>query len=58
MLRWLDRYPVLVEIKGSSEVLKAKNIWITSNMPPEDWYPTIDEPTRAALLRRLEITRF
>jgi len=58
MLRWLDRYPVLVEIKGSSEVLKAKEIWITSNVHPQDWYPTVDEATRNALLRRLEITLF
>lgn len=58
MLRWLDRYPVLVEVKGSSEVLKAKTIWITSNLAPEDWYPNVDQPTKDALLRRLQITRF
>ena len=29
MLRWLDRYPTIVEIKGSSCVLNAKRIWIT-----------------------------
>lgn len=58
MLRWLDRYPVLVEIKGSSTVLKAKSIWITSNLHPKDWYPTLDEETKNALLRRLTITVF
>ena len=36
MLRWLDRYPVVVEVKGSSVVLKAKKIWITSNLHPRD----------------------
>jgi len=58
LLRWLDRYPVLVEIKGSSEVLKAERIWITSNLAPEDWYPNVDEGTKQALLRRLQVTRF
>lgn len=58
MLRWLDRYPVLVEIKGSSTVLKAKKIWITSNLDPRQWYPELDTSTRDALLRRLTITYF
>lgn len=58
LLRWLDRYPVLVEIKGSSTVLRAKTIWITSNKPVEEWYPMIDPLTLDALLRRLEITIF
>lgn len=58
MLRWLDRYPVVVEVKGSSVVLKATNIWITSNIHPNDWYPTLDQETKNALLRRLQITHF
>lgn len=52
MLRWLDRYPTIVEVKGSSVVLKAKKIWITSNLPPEQWYPDLDNDTLAALRRR------
>jgi hypothetical protein len=58
LLRWLDRYPVTVEIKGSATVLKATNIWITSNISPNDWYPDLDEGTKAALRRRLNITHF
>lgn len=58
MLRWLDRYPVIVEIKGSSTVLKAKTIWITSNKNPREWYVDLDEETKDALLRRLNITEF
>lgn len=58
MLRWLDRYPVIVEIKGGSVVLKAKCIWITSNVDPAEWYPELDYSTRDALLRRLNITYF
>lgn len=52
MLRWLDRYPTIVEVKGSSVVFKAKRIWITSNLPPEMWYPDLDQETFSALKRR------
>lgn len=55
ILRWFDRYPVIVEVKGSSTVLKADEIWITSNLHPHMWYPALDEETRNALFRRLEI---
>lgn len=55
ILRWFDRYPVIVEVKGSSVVLKATKIWITSNLNPLYWYPTLDEATREALMRRLTI---
>jgi len=55
ILRWLDRYPVRVEIKGSSKPLVSAAIWITSNLSPEDWYKEIDHETQAALLRRLNI---
>lgn len=58
ILRWLDRYPVIIEIKGSSTVLKATTIWITSNLNPIYWYPDLDNETREALLRRLTITEF
>ncbi|AXH76392.1 MAG: helicase [Kajamanuvirus moutis] len=55
LLRWLDRYPMLVEIKGSATVLKAKNFWITSNLHPRQWYPELDALTYEALERRIEI---
>lgn len=58
ILRWFDRYPVIIEVKGSSTVLKAVNIWITSNIHPREWYPTLDAETKAALERRLEIVHF
>lgn len=56
VLRWFDRYPVIVEVKGSSVPLKATTIWITSNLHPRFWYPELDVETTDALLRRLEIT--
>lgn len=58
MLRWLDRYPVRVEIKGSSVPLSATRVWITSNIPPREWYPELDLATLAALERRLELINF
>lgn len=58
LLRWLDRYPVNVEIKGSSVCLQASHIWITSNLRPELWYPDLDPETLAALLRRLVVVEF
>jgi hypothetical protein len=58
VLRWFDRYPVLVEIKGASTCLVAETIWITSNIHPKDWYPDLDYTTYQALERRLEIIEF
>lgn len=58
LLRWFDRYPVLVEIKGSAVVLNARRIWITSNLSPSSWYPDVDKSTSDALMRRLQVTEF
>jgi len=55
LLRWFDRYPVLVEIKGSAAVFKATQIFVTSNLRPDQWYPDVDGATYAALERRLII---
>lgn len=55
MLRWLDKYPVRVEVKGGSRVLMANKIWITSNLHPKFWYPELDSATYDALLRRLNV---
>lgn len=58
LLRWFDRYPLNVEIKGSSVPLKAKKFWITSNLDVYQWYPSLDMETLDALKRRLSITYF
>lgn len=58
LLRWLDRYPVLVETKGGSVPLRATTFWITSNLSPEQWYPELDGDTFAALSRRINTTHF
>lgn len=53
LLRWLDRYPCTVEVKGFSVPLEATVFWITSNVDPRDWYPDAQPAHKAALLRRL-----
>jgi len=55
LLRWVDRYPVIVETKGSARPLMATTFIFTSNLHPKDWYPTVDSTTLEALLRRLEV---
>lgn len=55
VLRWFDRYPVNIEVKGAAVTLRATTVWITSNIRPEDWYPDLDHATKQALLRRLEV---
>lgn len=58
LLRWLDRYPVRIEIKGSSKPLVSTSFWITSNLSPNDWYPDTDHLTQSALIRRLNVIEF
>lgn len=58
LLRWLDRYPVRVEIKGSTVPLLATRIWFTSNIAPDKWFPDLDLATFRALERRLQIVHF
>jgi len=58
MLLWLDRYPLIVEVKGSAVPSEFENIWITSNIDPENWYPEARPEQIQALLRRMDITYF
>lgn len=59
LLQWLDRYPTLVEIKGSAVPFKSTNIWITSNIDPRNWYPDATDEQKLALLRRFtEVIHF
>lgn len=52
MLRWLDRYPCTVEVKGSQVFLNTKRWWITSNINPNLWYEGKDPEQIKALVRR------
>lgn len=54
LLRILDGYPCQVDIKGGRRMLGATIIIITSNYPPEEWYPTIEmQNGLGPLMRRL-----
>ena len=56
LLRWLDKYPCSVEVKGGTIPLRATNFWITSNKPLEQWYPDAPLAQVDALRRRVTIT--
>lgn len=58
ILRWFDRYPVTVEVKGGACVFRAKRIIVTSNLPVNMWYPELDEATLDALKRRISVRNF
>lgn len=59
LLRWLDRYPLRVPVKGGFVPFVAKRIFITSNIPFEEWYPNARQEHKLALRRRItKITTF
>lgn len=53
MLNLLDGYPHIVAVKGASTPWYPKKIWITSNIPPAEWYPKETEVHKKALQRRI-----
>lgn len=55
LLRWLDWYPMMVEIKGGATPLKATKFWITSNLSPDEWFPSLPLKQMRALHRRLTV---
>jgi len=58
LLRMLDGYSCSVDIKGSSKMLRAKTIILTSNVNPRDWYKNADEESQKALFRRFDEIRY
>lgn len=55
LLSWFDKYPCNVEVKGSQRSLRATKFWITSNLPPKDWFPQATESQLEALMNRFTI---
>lgn len=41
MLRLIDRYPMFVEVKGGNVPMLAETVYITCNVPPEQWWPRV-----------------
>lgn len=59
LLKLLDRYPMRVPIKGGFVNWVPKNIWITSNYGPKEWYSGAKDEHQLALRRRLhQVVRF
>lgn len=54
MLRILDRYPYLCEIKGGHLNLVATKFYICSNTEPKDWWPFAKPEDLAAFNRRVK----
>lgn len=52
-LRWFDRYASKVNTKGGWEPLRATLWFVTSNQPPEQWWPKAGAEHMAALSRRV-----
>lgn len=54
MLRLMDRYPLMVDTKGSAVEFQAKTLCITSNKKWEDWYEWKDINVKDAFKRRID----
>lgn len=53
LLKLLDRYPMLVPVKGGFVNWVPRKIYITSNKPVNEWYVNATSEHRAALKRRI-----
>ncbi len=53
LLRLLDRYPLLVPVKGAFVAWRPTKIWMTSNLHPDLWYPGALPVHTAAFQRRV-----
>lgn len=53
LLRILDRYPYQLQIKGGTQQLNAKRIYITAPRPPEEMWASRTEEDLGQLLRRI-----
>ncbi|UYD39101.1 MAG: replication associated protein [Wigfec virus K19_562] len=58
LLRYLDAYPIQVEVKGGSVPLLAKRMYITCPYPPEVLYGGRTEEDIAQLTRRITKTLY
>jgi len=50
----LDKYPMMVDIKGGRVPFQFKNIYIASNYHPKNWYENVSKEGLQALARRLK----
>jgi hypothetical protein len=53
MLRILDGHQLRLDTKGGHTHANWTNVVITTNFPPEEWYPGLNPRHRDALSRRI-----
>jgi len=56
VLRLCDRYPMLLDVKGTYTPMVARRVIFTSNKPVEDWWPNVADIS--AFLRRVKVVVF
>jgi len=49
----IDKFPIRLEVKGGNKWRLCRHIWITSNKPPNEWYPWLTAHQQTQLARRL-----
>ncbi len=52
LLRFIDRYPIRLPVKGDFVMRKCKRVYFTSNLQLVDWYPNATVEQQDALKRR------
>lgn len=57
LLKLLGRYPMTVEVKGSTVPFNSPYIFLTSNQDPRDWYPEAIQEHQDALRARFSEVR-
>lgn len=55
MLKLTDRYPMQVPVKGGFTQWVPRRLFLTSNVPFEEWYRDACEEHREALRRRIDV---
>lgn len=58
LLKWLDKWPCTVEVKGGQVPLKTTTWYIMSNLGPQEVYKDIDHETWLAWRRRLTNVKY
>lgn len=53
MLKWLDRYPLRINIKGSFTYANWNKIYFTSNIDPTYWFNNSNKDHKAAFMARV-----
>lgn len=57
MLELIDAYPVDLNVKNGTVSFRASDVYLTSNVDPEEWYVTAKNEHREAWKRRITTSR-